>query len=231
MKTCYLLKDRLKSIARVVLLAKSQIRGSWAQCREDLIVDTLFQEKYGIRKIKYMEIGANAPKWLSNTYYFYRNNGRGVLVEPNPTLCRKLKKYRKRDIVLNVGIANSDGYLSYFEMDTSTLNSFSEEYAKQLEEQGYKIIDKKEIRVIPIGNIFKKYGKFDYISIDTEGIDFEILKMIDYQKYAPYVICIETQEFQVERKRDDFQEINEFMKSKGYYIYMDTGINTIYAKR
>ena len=54
--------------------------------------------------------------------------------------------------------------------------------------------------------------------------------MIDYQNYAPYVICMETKEFQVERKRDDFQEINEFMKSKGYYIYMDTGINTIYAK-
>lgn len=178
-----------------------------------------------------MEVGANAPKWLSNTYYFYRKTEEGgVLIEPNPALCKKLKKYRKRDTVLNVGIANSDGYMTYFEMDTSTLNSFSEDYAKQLESQGHKIIKKREIKVIPISHVFKKYGIFDYISIDTEGIDFEILKMIDYQNYAPYVICMETKEFQVERKRDDFQEINEFMKSKGYYIYMDTGINTIYAK-
>ena len=214
MKALYLIKDKVKAVIRCILLIKSEIKGSWAQCQEDIIVDNLLKEKYGLNKIKYMEIGANAPKWLSNTYYFYRRNGGGVLIEPSPTLCSKLKKYRKRDAILNVGIADSEGYLTYFEMDTSTLNGFS-----------------KEIKVITIGQVLEKYGMFDYISIDTEGLDFEILKMIDYENYAPYAVCIETQEFGCRRKRDDFSEINEFMKSKNYYIYMDTGLNTIYAKK
>ena len=231
MKALYLIKDKVKAVIRCILLIKSEIKGSWAQCQEDIIVDNLLKEKYGLNKIKYMEIGANAPKWLSNTYYFYRRNGGGVLIEPSPTLCSKLKKYRKRDAILNVGIADSEGYLTYFEMDTSTLNGFSEKYAKQLENEGYKIIGKKEIKVITIGQVLEKYGMFDYISIDTEGLDFEILKMIDYENYAPYAVCIETQEFGCRRKRDDFSEINEFMKSKNYYIYMDTGLNTIYAKK
>lgn len=77
MKAVYLLKDKIKSIARYMLLIKSEIKGSWAQCQEDCIIDTLFKEKYGIDKIKYMEVGANAPKWLSNTYYFYRKTEEG----------------------------------------------------------------------------------------------------------------------------------------------------------
>lgn len=56
----YLIKDKVKSIARFLLLIRSEIKGSWTQCQEDLIIDTYFKERHGRDKIKYMEIGANA---------------------------------------------------------------------------------------------------------------------------------------------------------------------------
>ena len=65
--------------------------------------------------------------------------------------------------------------------------------------------------------------------MDVEGIDFDILKALDFDSFAPDCICIETAEY-YGGKRPDFDELNRFMSQKGYMIYGDTFINTIYVK-
>ena len=208
-------------------------KSSWAQQGEDLIVNFLFSCYIKKEKVKYLDIGANAPKWISNTYFFYQKNefGGGILVEPNPKLCEKLKQERPHDIVLNCGVGIKEESLAFYCMDANTLNSFSVKAMQDAVNAGHKLLETIDVKVIPIASIFEKYGKMDFISIDVEGLDFQILETIDYDEYAPYVICIETAEYGSFAKRNDMKEIVNFMETKGYCIYADNFINTIFVKK
>ena len=208
-------------------------KSSWAQQGEDLIVDFLFSCYIKKQKVKYLDIGANAPKWLSNTYYFYLKNefGGGILVEPNPQLSEKLIQERPQDTVLNCGVGIEESVLPFYFMDADTLNSFSMQAVQDAMNAGHKLLGYIDVKVIPIAWIFEQYGKMDFISIDVEGLDFEILKAIDYDTYAPYVICIETAEYGVFAKRKDMDDMVGFMKAKGYCVCADNYINTIFVKQ
>jgi len=70
----------------------------------------------------------------------------------------------------------------------------------------------------------------DFISLDVEGLDLAILKSLDYSRFSPKVICVETllyDENQIESKNN---EIIYFLTSKGYSIYADTHVNTIFTQ-
>ncbi len=91
----------LERAVRRVFLPSAQV--SYSQFGEDLIVRYLF-DMLGTKQPTYLDIGANHPRFISNTYYFYKRGARGVLVEPNPRLCKVLRSVRPRDVVLEVGI-------------------------------------------------------------------------------------------------------------------------------
>lgn len=203
---------------------------SYAQCGEDLIACWLMGGLLKGKQPSYMDIGANDPRMLSNTYLMYRNGGRGILVEPNTRMCKKLKKVRSGDTVVNCGVAEKKGKLTYYFMDKDVLNTFSKEEAERYVKFGRRIIEKKEIQVVTINDIMEKYGKVDFLSIDVEGKEFDILKALDFTRFAPLAICAETQEF-YGTKRENFKEINEFLEQKGYMIFADTMLNTIYVDK
>jgi hypothetical protein len=77
---------------------------SYSQNGEDLIIKDLFA-RTGINKPTYLDVGANDPFYISNTYLLYTKGSKGVCVEPNPKLFKKLKRKRPRDICIQSGIA------------------------------------------------------------------------------------------------------------------------------
>ena len=87
------------------------------------------------------------------------------------------------------------------------------------------------MRLININTIFRDYCSTipDLLSIDVEGLDFEILKSIDYEKYQPKVICAETLLYDDKQKGYKNPEISQFLQSKNYSIYADTRVNTIFC--
>ena len=86
-------------------IAATQPKGekSFSQAGEDLIVKFTLQF-LGIPSITYLDIGANHPVRLNNTYLFYLRGCKGVLVEPNASLCERLRAVRPRDTTLAAGI-------------------------------------------------------------------------------------------------------------------------------
>lgn len=85
---------------------RGKVTGSYAQHKEDRVILELFQRYWDkpIKEIKYVDIGANHYKRGSNSYLLYEHGARGILVEANPLLCRKLRKYRSKDILINAAI-------------------------------------------------------------------------------------------------------------------------------
>ena len=157
-------------------------------------------------------------------------------MEPDPALFQDIQKKRRRDVCLNVGVgpkAMPDA--DFFLMSASTLNTFSEEEATRLEKTTpYKIIKRVKLPIISINQIIEQHfpGGPDFISLDIEGTELEILIAFDFGRWRPPVFCIETLVFTERRsealKRED---IVRFMEKQGYFVYADTYINTIFIDR
>jgi len=232
----------MKLFRRLAKILMPQAQHSYAQFGEDLILATLFAQT-GITKPSYLDIGANEPRYISNTYYFYSRGSRGVLIEPNPYLFKKLKKLRPRDTVLNTGIglseiAEADFYV--FPNYANGLNTFSKKEAEHWAETGMKGMGKIPIEqvikmpLIPVNKILEKYFNEkapDFISLDVEGLDLEILKSLDFEKYQPKVICVETLAYDDKQEGFKLNDIIDFMLSKNYKIYADTRVNTIFCRK
>lgn len=213
---------------------------SYAQAGEDRVLKFLFRSM-GINRITYLEIGTNNPIEINNTYYFYVEGSRGVCVEPNPSLISAIKKHRPEDICLNIGISpdGKEGELDFYIFDDSDsekgLSTFSKIEAQSVQNTTHiKIAEIKKIPVTPIDKVLLKYFPTkapDLISIDVEGLDLEILKTIDFNKHRAIAICVETVNFTTTHKKTKNQSIISFMEKQGYFVYADTGINTIFADK
>ena len=226
---------RLASLVRKSPDAKNNyVHNSYSQCGEDLIIDFIFQQ-LAIDKPSYIDIGAHHPRFINNTYLFYKKGARGISIEPDPSLIAEFNSLRKEDINLNIGIGDKNGEADFYIMNEPTLNTFVREEAERTSDEkgGYHIKEVKKIMISPLADVINKYcnGKFpDLLSIDVEGLDEQILKSIDYNSAVPKVMCVETLTFSSKGKGVKKTELIEFVKSKGYMIYADTYINTIFVK-
>lgn len=211
-------------------------KNSYSQCGEDLIV-SFIMERLNIKRPSYLDLGAHRPIFISNTYLFYKGGSRGVCVEADPTLCVDFRKKRPKDILLNIGVGTKKGKLPFYIMTARSLNTFSLEEAEKIAAgniHGKQNIEKiVEIDLIPVNEIVKQYcpKEIDFVSLDIEGLDFEILKTFDFTKNRPKIWCIETLGFDEKGREYKEQEIIDYMDKKGYFVYADTNINSIFVDK
>lgn len=206
-------------------------QSSYAQCGEDLILQYLFMI-LGIDRVLYVDVGAHHPSYLSNTYLFYRNGGRGVCVEPDPSLYKEFAGKRPRDIHLNCGVGTASGEADFFIMSTSTLNTFSRDEAERYQSYGQqRILRTIRMKLKTINEIISQdLGKTpNLISLDVEGLDFAIMKNFDFSRYRPEVFCLETLTYTEDKSERKLTEIIDLMHANGYMTYADTYINTIFV--
>ncbi len=207
---------------------------TFSQLSEDRILEHLFKYSYG-QPVSYLDIGANDSKRNNNTYLFYRQGCRGVLIEPNPLLCKKLKKTRKRDVIMNVGIGSPEqngSRMTYYMFNAHTLNTFSEEEKNNiLRANEYKLVDEKQIDLVSINSLFEKYKNINLVSVDVEGWNYEILKDIDFGKYRPFCFCVETLTFSPQGRGEKIREIIDLFEKNNYQIYAETNLNTIFIDK
>jgi len=206
---------------------------SYSQCGEDLIVEFIFNI-LKVNDVYYLDIGEHHPYYLSNTALFYEKGFSGVLVEPDPDLCKLIKKYRKKDLCLNFGIGiNNESDANFFIFDVPTLNTFSSEEALRYQKEGHRIIKTIKVTLVDINSLIDNYCSKvpNFVSIDIEGYDFQVLSMFNFQKYRPEVFCIETLTYAKNGKNRKLNEIINLMESKGYLLYADTYINSIFVEK
>jgi FkbM family methyltransferase len=230
------MKSILKKIIPDSLLAARNSKKSFAQSGEDLIVSMALSALGLSENCTYLDIGANHPYALSNTYAFYKKGGRGLLIEPDPVLYKNLLRARPRDQGLNVGIGfGSDvEFAKLYVMSARVLNTFSKEEAFRIDAEGiYRIVDESDVELIPVNYLFENHlPKIpDFVSIDVEGLDFQILQSLDMNKYRPPIFCVETLEFRMSREGKKITKIIDLMQQNDYFVFADTYINTIFVDR
>lgn len=222
-------KQKLKKFLPIYYF---QFSKSYSQDGEDMILKALFEQKKGYEGF-FVDVGAHHPVRFSNTKYFYNKGWKGINIEPTPDAIKAFELFRKRDINLNIGIGPEKGKLTFHCFNEPALNSFSKEVSERIDRESdkYKIIRRLDIDVLPLSEVFDKYlpkgQQIDFISIDVEGLDYQVLLSNDWNKYQPEVILVEEN---VDVDEISKSPIYQFLKDKGYKFFAKTLRTCIYRK-
>jgi len=214
---------------------KKNYHKSYSQCGEDMILSFIFYKALKIKKPTYLDIGAYDSYEDSNTAVFYENGSTGVNVEPNTGRYKKIATSRKRDINLNLGVSTKEGVADFHTLSSEKMSTLIKPKAeKLLTSHKIDIKSTKKIQVTTVNKIIEKYCKGifpDLFSLDAEGMDLAILRSINWKKYSPLVICTETASYSTNGNEKKDIKLISFLESKGYMVYADTRINTIFIKK
>lgn len=219
-------------LKKVLYIYKST---SYSQAGEDMVVRYLFREMGKRDKISYLDLGTNTPDYGNNTYWFYKRNGKGVCVEADPTLIRRIRQVRPKDKIIHAGVAvSTEREADFYVFDVPSISTFNKEEAELRSSSGQnKIIKVAKVPLISINDLIKRnFETFpDFISIDIEGLDLEVLKSLDFERFPIPVLCAETCTYSENHIRPKDLSIAEFLLSKGYEVYADTYINTVFINK
>ncbi len=196
---------------------------------EDLILDRIFNN---IQTGFFVDVGALHPKRFSNTYLFYKRGWTGLNIEPNPDIINVFNEERTKDININCGIGKKEGLLTYYSFDEPALNTFSKKLMEVYRAiPKYNIIKQIKIEIYRLETILDKNlienQQINFMSVDTEGFDLDVLESNNWNKYRPKIVLVEDLDFK------DYQmlksPISVFMESVNYQFFAKT-VNTVFFK-
>jgi len=184
---------------------------SKSQLKQDIFVllETGFK-----RNGFFVEFGATNGIDLSNTYLLEKRFGwNGILAEPATCWHEELKKNRTASIEIDCVWVESGKSLNFnmvSDAELSTINKFNDrDHHANLRQQGTNY----QVKTISLLDLLVKYNapkNIDFLSIDTEGSEFDILSAFDFDQYIISIITCE------HNFTHDRQKIYELLTSKGY---------------
>ena len=187
------LPQNLKKSFQQLLLGYDSYAPSFSSAGEDMMLRHLL----GSDKMSgfYVDVGAFHPTLFSNTYFFYLNGWRGINIEARPGNKKLFDKVRPRDTNLEIGISRERGELTYyFIAENSPMNSFSPDFLNQIRMLEH-VKEQIPIATLPLAEVFERHlppgQAIDFMNVDVEGHDLEVLESNDWQRFRPKVIVVE----------------------------------------
>jgi FkbM family methyltransferase len=218
------------SLTFVILCSTAESNSYYSQYQQDKWVnENIFGNKLnGV----FIDIGAHDGKSLNNTYFFEKELlWKGICIEPIPEVFQNLRSNRNC-ICIEGGIAPKEEVEDFVriygqcEMLSGFLDKYDPRHMERVQ-QGislygghYEIL---KIQTYNINDILEKNNLFsiDFLSLDTEGGELDILKSIDFDRYLIQVISVENNYKE--------KEFLEFLSGKGYERVVCLGCDEIYV--
>jgi FkbM family methyltransferase len=224
--------SRLKRALRVLFLGDYTLPAdkygyfcvSFSQEGEDGVLQRIFERcSTGF----YVDIGSHHPQRFSNTYRFYLRGWNGINIDPLPGSKARFDALRQRDINLELGISDSTGELSYYSFEEPALNTFDPKVAASRDS---RLISEDRIQVLRLSDVLDQHlrqgQEIDFLTIDVEGLDLQVLRSNDWSRYRPSYVLAEALGM-----RDVDQVINSelyaYMVAEGYSLFAKC-VNTLF---
>lgn len=200
---------------------------SFAQHGEDIVLETILS---GITEGFYVDVGANHPTRHSVTKKFYDKGWRGINIEPNPRLYKLLAEARPKDTNLNLGVSDKKGTLElrlYHSRDgLEGLSTFSAQVKtdneKSLTADNSKYSDIR-VPVKTLASILSenKVKQIDFMKVDVEGLEYEVLISNDWARFRPTIICVEANHI--------IHDWHGILKKEKYTLLYSDGLNEYFV--
>ena len=207
-------------------------RSSYAQEGEDRILAEMFGLNFRSTPGFYIDVGAHHPEKYSNTFLFYTHGWNGINIDAMPGSMEIFKRERPRDINLEAAISDEGKVLTYYEFNEPALNGFNRETAQARDQyRNWKIIRERPISTVRLDKLLEQHLptglRLDFLSVDVEGLDLNVLKSNNWNKFRPAVVLVEDDEAGFGRPVGQTQ-IASFMRDNGYVFCCKTMLTTFF---
>ena len=164
----------------------------YSQEGEDILLNRYFHwKKNGF----FIDVGAHHPQRFSNTYFFYKLGWRGINIDAMPGSMKPFQELRPEDINIEQPVSDEEAELTYHIFSDPALNGFSAELSAGRNTKEFFLKEKIQLRTRRLDDILSEHvpsgTKIDFISVDVEGLDLQVLKSNDWNLYRPEFVLVE----------------------------------------
>jgi hypothetical protein len=194
-------------------------RKYYSQSGEDIFILNKFK-KSGF----YVDVGCNHPLRINNCHLLYQNKWRGINIDLDKLSIQLFNFVRREDININMAVSLKKGKIKYYYnkflgLSNSLLKKKYLPYFDMINSDRLdRIIDKTKF----------KNKRIDFLSIDAEGKDIDVLRSLDFKRYNPRSICIEIWDSKKGYKK---HKVYKFLNQKKYSLVSKKDENYIFIKK
>ena len=203
-------------------------RSQYSQWGEDLSILKFFNDKKnGI----YLDVGCFHPLMYSNTCLLFKNGWSGINIDINPTSIDLFKILRPLDFNICTALNEYEKeFKVYFDHPFSPINTLDKSFFDSNKSNFFKDVSFKIIKSKSIDEILNlsKYKEIDFLNIDVEGLDLQVLVQLVPNKLKPSLISIETHNVDGSKSKD-CDKINDYLKNCKFNAYKRVGPSTLYS--
>lgn len=191
---------------------------SYSQSGEDKLLWEYFRAK---PEGFFVEVGANHPTICSQTWLFEQHGWKGILVEPIARNCEMLRQQRPGSQVFQCALGAPE------QRGRAKLNvaAFNDGWSGLQVNDGVVVDRVEEVEVRTLDEVLAEAGnpQLDFVSIDVEGLELQVLRGFDLMRHHPAVLLIE----------DHLQQlvVHWHLLGHGYRVVKRTGENNWYIPK
>jgi FkbM family methyltransferase len=199
---------------------------SYAQQAEDVRLSRVFRDR---TSGFYVDVGAGPPVDDSVTKHFYDLGWSGIDIEPSPAAAALLRSERPRDVVLEVSCSDHDGEATLYDTDVAGWSTIVPAMATHVESVRDTRITPRTVPVRTLASICAEHveGPIDFLKVDVEGNEAAVLRGMDFQRWRPSVLILESTV--PHTTRPSHEEWEQSVVESGYEFAAFDGTNRFYV--
>jgi len=209
---------KAKAVAFATWHSCTPCRHSYAQSGEDAIVLaelTRLGEMQGI----YIDVGANHPTRLSNTYLFYRSGLRGIVIEPADPLLQLHRSFRAGDVQIKTACGDRPTVAPFLHAASHVLSGFATPRLK-----ASPLLSEEYMPVLRLDDIVPEITNDPILllSIDVEGYDMQVVQGASKTLARSRFVIVEGS--------PNDQEMVKYLETRGFSVFATTPHNVVFKK-
>ncbi len=190
---------------------------SFSQFGEDRLIDVFF---HGMSTPGfYVDVGAHHPERFSNTHLLHHRGWRGINIDGDPSNIELFKNARPNDINLSAFVSDQRKTVTFNRFSDTAVNTISAKTAAHYE-KFWTIISRTSVETCTLAEVLENYlpqgQEIDFLSVDVEGVDLEVLSGNDWNKFRPRLVIVEAEGLDLARAAEN--DVVGFMISKNYRL-------------
>ncbi|MDX1959895.1 MAG: FkbM family methyltransferase [Leptospiraceae bacterium] len=202
---------------------------SYSQEGEDRIILDLFCD---VSKGNYVDVGSHHPVRFSNTHLFYLNGWRGINIDPTPGTKVIFDEVRKEDINLEIGIGAKEEIKTLFMYEDHAINTFDKsrvEFIYEITKQ--KVKEERQVKIKTLKSVLEEneMPRIDFMNIDVEWDEINVLKSNDWKRLRPKVLLVEILDFKIDSLKEN--QIHQFLNEISYSFLCKTPRTCFYQDK
>jgi len=214
---------------------------SYSSAGEDIVIRSLLLRREQMNgntvlpeKGFYVDVGAFAPKQFSNTYFFYNIGWRGINIDAAPGSMKIFDRIRPRDTNVEAAVSDGEREMRFYTWGTPTVvNTLSAEHAAEFARRMNKEPEIVVTNTVTLASLLNRHlpkgCAIDFMNVDAEGCDMEVIRSNDWAKYRPFLVMVELAEQDCKNMLDS--EIVVFLSAQGYKIASWIYPNIIFERK